>query len=490
MRCCGMIGRHYDIDMADDEESRASTNCGPGTAASASAAPSSPSPSSGSTTTTILKEGVSNSGAVPQGKPTPTNEAKPNDVPIKRKRLQSLDTFRGLSITLMIFANTGSGGYYFLEHAPWNGMHLADFVFPWFIWIMGVSMAFAIRGQISRGTSRRTIACTVAKRTLKLFFLGLCLNGRDVALTPFPPPLRIPGVLQRFAAAYGFLAGLEIIFTRIDDIKLGLTSRWAPVRDLVTSWRLWLVNLVLVLLHLCLTFLLPVPGCLTGYTGPGGLHDDSKHENCTGGAAGYIDRLFYGENHIYQHPTIKDLYKTQMPFDPEGLLGNLTSIFLTFLGLVAGRIIVFYPGGFQRLSRFVIWGASLVILCLILCQGSLNDGWIPINKNLWSLSFALATGAAAFVLLAAFYYVIDERAWWSGTPLRQAGMNAITLYLGHQVLAGFLPFSLHWSLRWIPDLEYFKGKTHLDAVFFSCWGTGLWLLVAYLMFKNKTFISL
>lgn len=88
----------------------------------------------------------------------------------------------------------------------------------------------------------------------------------------------------------------------------------------------WLVILTLTVMHTLLTFLLPVPDCPTGYLGPGGLHNHSSSPNCTGGAAGYLDRIVFGEQHIYQHPTCQPVYKTVTPYDPEGRLKLSSSL--------------------------------------------------------------------------------------------------------------------------------------------------------------------
>ena len=116
------------------------------------------------------------------------NQTKEPVVPTKPGRLRSLDTFRGFSLTLMIFVNYGGGGYWYLDHAPWNGATVADFLFPWFMWIMGVSMALSFshilqwtdnddgsaRGdQVSWDIWRR-----VCRRSLILFLIGMFLaNG-------------------------------------------------------------------------------------------------------------------------------------------------------------------------------------------------------------------------------------------------------------------------------------------------------------------------
>ena len=96
-------------------------------------------------------------------------------------------------------------------------------------------------------------------------------------------------------------------------------GRWLVIQDILDSWLQWLIILALTVTHTLLTFLLPVPDCPTGYLGPGGLHNYSFSSNCTGGAAGYIDRIVFGENHIYQHPSCQSIYKTVIPYDPEGM---------------------------------------------------------------------------------------------------------------------------------------------------------------------------
>merc|ERR1719507_949020 len=111
-------------------------------------------------------------------------------------RLRSLDTLRGVAITIMIFVNDGGGGYWFMEHATWNGLYVADLVFPWFIWIMGVCIPMSVRSTIKRETPVRTVVWTVTIRSIKLFLLGFILNTLGGWLDA--SRLRVPGVLQRF----------------------------------------------------------------------------------------------------------------------------------------------------------------------------------------------------------------------------------------------------------------------------------------------------
>ncbi|GAB6018830.1 hypothetical protein CHUAL_000491 [Chamberlinius hualienensis] len=297
-----------------------------------------------------------------------------------RERLRSLDTFRGLCISMMIFVNYGGGQYWYFQHSKWNGLTVADLVFPWFMWIMGVSIPLNIRSKLRRAVPKKKLFFAILKRSAILFTLGLMLNSKydpGCNLADF----RIMGVLQRLAVSYLIVATLHLLTENLGDAFQ--IDRWASMRDIFPYWLHWIVISCVVALHCSLTFSLPVPGCPTGYLGPGGLHDNSSHVNCTGGVAGYVDRLILGANHMYKHASCQKMYQTQVPFDPEGVFGCLSSLLSVFLGLQAGKIIALYPLFPSRVKRWLVWAALSGIPAAILCKASENDGWIPVNKNLW-----------------------------------------------------------------------------------------------------------
>lgn len=216
-----------------------------------------------------------------------------------------------------------------------------------------------------------------------------------------------------------------------------------------------------------------------GYLGAGGKQDMAKHMHCIGGATGYIDRMILGEAHIYQHPTARSFYDS-MPFDPEGLVGCLTTFLQVFIGLQCGVTFMVYTEWKARVRRFVAWSVVLGTLGGILCFFSQDDGIIPINKNLWSLSFVFATSSLAFILLSVFYVVVDVRNLWSGTPLVYAGMNAIVMYVGHEVFHAMLPW--HW--------KFGAMNTHFVLLLENAWNASLWVVIAYILYCKKIFISL
>ena len=180
-----------------------------------------------------------------------------------KARVTSLDVFRGLAITVMIFVNYGGGSYYFFNHSIWNGLTVADLVFPWFMWIMGVSCVISIQSQLRKSIPRKKLVGRVVRRALTLILLGLVMNTdnnhNDLS------KLRLPGVLQRFGLAYLAVGLLEAL-----QLPRQFSAPPALMADLYSAPWQWLAAATCVALQTCLTFFLQVPGCPTGYLGPGG----------------------------------------------------------------------------------------------------------------------------------------------------------------------------------------------------------------------------
>lgn len=301
-------------------------------------------------------------------------------------RLVSLDVFRGATIASMILVNNpGSWGavYAPLRHAVWHGWTFTDLVFPFFLWIAGVAMTLSFAKRLERGDTRSSLALHTLRRAALIFAIGL-LTGL-VPRFDFAT-MRIPGVLQRIAVCYA-IAGLIYLFTalrgQVIAVALLLASYWA------------------------LMMLVPVPGF-----GAGQLDQE-------GNFARYVDGILLSGH----------MYSQTKTWDPEGVVSTLPAIATTLFGILAGRLLRSDKSAAEKTVWLFVSGNALLVTGLLL------DPWLPINKNLWTSSYALFTAGMASNGFALFYWVIDiqgRRRWVK--PFAIYGMNAITVY----VLSGLL----------------------------------------------------
>ncbi|KAL7976959.1 hypothetical protein Chor_008908 [Crotalus horridus] len=355
------------------------------------------------------------------------------------QRLRSLDTFRGLALTIMVFVNYGGGKYWFFKHQSWNGLTIADLVFPWFVFIMGTSVSLSLSAMLRRGCSKWQLLGKVLWRSLLLFLIGLIVVNPNYCLGP---SLRNRAfVLLRVSSGGAVPECFKAFFTWVQRVIEWLLpdhsslvysleqtkeeTSYPALQDILPYWPQWLFMLALEGLWLGLTFLLSVPGCPKGYLGPGGIGSLGKFPNCTGGAAAYIDHLLLGGKHIYQHPSSNVLYLTTVPFDPEGILGTINSVLMAFLGLQGGKILLFYKDQHKQIIlRFCVWSIIMGVISMVLTKCSKEAGLIPVNKNLWSISYVTTLSSFAFILLLLIYYLIDVKKVWSGAPFFYPGEYA------------------------------------------------------------------
>jgi len=294
-------------------------------------------------------------------------------------RLTSLDVFRGMTIAAMILVNNAGDGrhtYWPLEHAAWNGWTPTDLIFPFFLFIVGVSMVYSFGTRKERGQSRKDLLLHALKRSAIIFVLGLFLYA-------YPKfdwhTARIPGVLQRIAVVY-LLTSVLVLFTG------------RVVRIVVTA--------ALLIGYWMLLKYAPVPGY-----GPGVLTMD-------GNLVGYIDRsLIY--NHLY----------IAHRFDPEGILSTIPSIATCLLGVFTGEWMRSEGTNRRKLAGLLM--GSVVGLA----AGYVWNIWFPINKMIWTSSYVLFTAGFGLLVFAACYWTVDARGWrrW-GIPFLIFGLNPLAIY--------------------------------------------------------------
>lgn len=398
----------------------------------------------------------------------------------KPKRIKSIDTFRGIAMSVMIFVNYGGGDYWFFDHSPWNGLGVADLVFPWFMWLMGICIPISMRSLLRRETSKPRAFVKIIKRSIWLFVLGLCLSNAFIRVDV--QTLRFGGVLQRFGITYLIIASLHLALLKPD--RVSSSKKIGFIKEFVDILPEWLIVLMVVTLHLMVTLMPKLEGCPRGYLGPGGRHDSGLFMNCTGGVTGYIDRTVFGANHLFQHATLKSVYDSPLPYDPEGIMGTLQALFTVFLGVQAGMIIVTYKNHKERIVRWLLWAVITGVIGAVLCKCSRDDGWIPVNKNLWSVSFVLVTASLAFMVLTVCYFLIDVVQFWTGAPFFYSGMNSILLYVGHQLTFEMFPW------RWADSGSGSAVVTHGYQLVVDLWGATLWVIISVWLYKIKFFLAL
>uniref|UniRef100_A0A287BLY5 Heparan-alpha-glucosaminide N-acetyltransferase n=1 Tax=Sus scrofa TaxID=9823 RepID=A0A287BLY5_PIG len=349
----------------------------------------------------------------------------------------------------------------------------------WFVFIMGTSIFLSMTSILQRGCSKFRLLGKIVWRSFLLICIGIVIVNPNYCLGPLSwEKARIPGVLQRLGVTYFVVAVLELLFAKPVPESCASERSCFSLLDVTSSWPQWLFVLVLEGVWLALTFFLPVPGCPTGYLGPGGIGDLGKYPNCTGGAAGYIDRLLLGDDHLYQHPSPAVLYHTKVAYDPEGILGTINSILMAYLGVQAGKILLYYKDRTKGiLIRFAVWGCFLGLISVALTKASENEGFIPVNKNLWSTSYVTTLSSSAFLILLVLYPIVDVKGLWTGTPFFYPGMNSILVYMGHEVFANYFPFQ--WRLG--------DSQSHREHLVQNIVATALWVLIAYVLYKKNVF---
>ncbi|MGP0020091.1 MAG: acyltransferase family protein [Candidatus Sulfotelmatobacter sp.] len=391
--------------------------------------------------------------AVPSTQTAPPPLADPS---VSSSRLTSLDLFRGVTIAAMILVNDPGNDhpYWPLEHAQWNGWTPTDLIFPFFLFIVGVSLVFSSESRLRRGDSKNLLLLHTFRRAVIIFAIGLAMNYSLVLIAPSAfPGLRIPGVLQRIGVCY--LAASILFFyarprTRAVIVATLLIGYWILMR------------------------FVPVPG----FGVPGRdipfLHPDAN-------LAAYLDRKFL--------TTLWD--KTR---DPEGLLSTLPAIATALLGVFTGEWLRSKRSPQTKLAGMLGFGGIGLVL------GRTWGIWFPINKNLWTSSYVLFSAGFALVCLALCYWATDIRGWrgaWS-KPFLIFGRNAIAAFIVawfFDVLQFVFNFRRNGQIENSHDYIFRRffaplGSPSFASLLFSLAFVLLCLLPIWLMDRKKIFLKI
>ena len=391
-------------------------------------------------------------------RPKSCNLTSMSDKPsnLDRDRLVAVDVFRGMTIVAMILVNNPGDWatvYWPLKHAEWHGWTPTDLIFPFFLFIVGVAIVLALGRRIDAGAPRRPLVIKVIRRSITIFALGLFLNGYPFGLfgsrgfAELLDTWRIPGVLQRIAICY-LVVSLLVLFCRVRTLKI------MSVVFLVGYWALMT--------------LVPVPG-----VGAPDIDHPAGH------LSGWIDRETLGD-HVWWVSKV---------YDPEGTLSTIPAVATTLFGVFAGLLLVAKFDPSERVARLLVSGS------LLTCAGYVWGWAFPINKAIWTSSYAVFTAGLAFSGLALCLWFFDVHDHPNTARFFTIyGVNAIALFVGSGLLARTLAYvqisgvSLKQQIysrvfaSWLPPYE-------ASLAYALTWIAG-WFLVLGWMYRRRIFIKI
>jgi predicted acyltransferase len=370
-------------------------------------------------------------------------------------RVLSLDVFRGLTIAAMILVNnpgTWSHIYWPLEHAAWHGWTPTDLIFPFFLFIVGVSITLALGRRVEQRGAKRALYWKIVRRSFLIYGLGLFLAG-------FPffnfSTIRLTGVLARIAVCY---LATALVFVN-------------------TNWRTQsLIVFVLLVGYWIVLTKIPAPGYAAG--------DLSKE----GSIASFVDRKVLG-NHIWKGG--------DKIYDPEGILSTFPAIATTLVGVLAGHWLRRRMSDYEKVAGLFVAGAAGVV------AGWCWNPFFPINKALWTSSYVLFTAGMALQLLAVCYWLIDIKGYrrWS-LPLRVFGVNALAVFVLTGLMARVMTIKEWWNFTRTDGTTGANLQTYIYQRAYASWLSPvnaslafavcfvlLWLGLMAILYRKKIYIK-
>ncbi|MBR5170602.1 MAG: DUF5009 domain-containing protein [Muribaculaceae bacterium] len=380
------------------------------------------------------------------------------------KRLLSLDILRGITIAGMLLVNNpGTWSYIYrpLAHADWIGLSPTDLVFPFFVFCMGVSMAFSLKKFNYKLSG--PLMMKIVKRTVILFLIGwavqwfghlvrgLCKGDPFIEAVNNLDTLRYLGVFQRLALVYFFGSMCVVLFSK----------RFIP----------WLVYIILLAYAVILAL-------------------GNGYEFSLDNIIARIDNSILGTDHMYH----ESAYGEQISFDPEGILSTIPCIAHVLIGYLVGRMILTVHNNTERVTTLLLWGTMLVLTGWLLQYG------VPCGKKMWSSTFVMITCGMAMCIQALLIYFVDikgKKRW--GRFFESFGVNPLALYLIGTILAilfGAIPFghnaeggniTIHSAVY--NFFKSFCNEYMASALYAVCFVLLNWV-IGHVLYKKKIYIKI
>ncbi len=455
-----------------------------------------------------------------------------------QNRLVSLDVFRGMTIAGMVLVNNpgGSPVYWPLDHAEWNGLTPTDWIFPFFLFIVGVSISISLGKRIAEKPDAKAY-WKIVSRAASIYLLGAALS-----IVPFfqfqssdaPDPLKML-IWLTFSAALLFLllrnykvavvlivvglvgiagmnlAGYNVVPYNYGTLRIFGVLQRISVCYLVTSliflhttWKQQVaIGIALLLGYWLIMTTIPVPGCEVTTV---------SDKACN--LAAYVDRMILTENHIWRAGKV---------YDPEGILSTIPAIVTTISGVLTGRWLVSEPGAvatgavegesdradtgeksplatasgsdtrLNKVSGMFFFGVILLAI------GFIWNNYFPLNKAMWTSSYVFATTGLALLVLGSCYWLIDIKGYkaWA-KPFVTFGVNALALFVFTgffaRMIAAYRVMGPDGQLisvqRWVMNHIYSPILQPIDAsLAFAISFILLWLFLMWLLYRRQIYIK-
>ncbi|MEO7660151.1 MAG: DUF5009 domain-containing protein [Pyrinomonadaceae bacterium] len=449
---------------------------------------------------------------------------------IEDNRLISLDVFRGMTIAAMVLVNNpGTWAHIYdpLEHAAWHGLTPTDWIFPFFLFIVGVAIPIALGKRIAAGLTKQ-VYLKIISRSALIFGLGLAISAIpffQFSATDAPDPLKmliwlamtagllflllrnfkIAGVLialSLIGIAGMNLAGYNVVPYNVGTMRIfGVLQRIAVCYLVVsliflhTNWKQQLgIAVALMFGYWLLMTQIAVPGC-----------DITTIDDKACNLAAYLDRTILGENHIWRGGKV---------FDPEGSLSTIPAIVTTISGVLAGtwlqrkdevRMMNDESVNPDPNSSFINHHSALTKVSgmfflgvILLALGFIWNSYFPMNKSLWTSSYVLATTGLALLTLASCYWLIDIKGYqkWA-KPFVIFGVNALALFVFSGIFARMIgaykingadgqPIAVQ---KWIYEKIFLGVAQPVDAsLLFAISFILFWLFLMWLLYRRRIYI--
>ncbi len=373
-------------------------------------------------------------------------------------RLTSLDAFRGFTIAAMVLVNNpGDWGNAFalLLHAPWHGWTFTDVIFPFFLFIVGVSMVMSSSRALATGATRGQLLPRMWWRALIIVAIGVGMN----LIPQFDfSTVRIPGVLQRIGLASAIAA---------------------PIVLLCRSRGILIAMLVLFGVYSALMLGVAVPDS-QGVVVAGTLEAGRDF-------GAYIDRIVFG-NHVWAKAKV---------WDPEGLISTLPAVGSLLAGALVGRTLI--NTKLDATTR-TVW-LLLAGFAAICAAGLLENILMPVNKNLWTVTYSVLMTGWALLAFGAFYWLLDvcsdnairQRAQTLLKPFTIYGMNALFIFVLSGIVGRLLVFT---KIGGVPlknalyaPFQAFGFSAKISSLFYALTFNAVMFFIAWLMWRRKWFVK-